>query len=188
MMKRRCKMRIRKKIKVWVGLLLFIFMIGCLSRHKMVSIQQDHKKSQKVSIDQKVFQTPDGRKGKKISEKKEKEQDEIDLTVMSSTTVYAEVYNMMCTPEDYVGKHIKIEGSFDVYKDKKTGKRYFSCVVSDATACCFQGLEFELKGKYRYPDDYPKVNDTIRVEGTFETYQEDGENYCRLKDASLKVL
>ena len=36
---------------------------------------------------------------------------DVDLTTLSSTMVYSEVYNMMCEPDRYLGKRIKMNGS-----------------------------------------------------------------------------
>lgn len=111
---------------------------------------------------------------------------DVDLTQLSSTFVYSEVYNMMVEPDKYVGKTIRMTGAFNVYEDEKTKKIYYSCLISDATACCQQGIEFELKGKHKYPDDYPKQDEEITVTGEFEIYKEDGEDYCRLKNAKME--
>mgnify|MGYP002856058522 CR=1 FL=1 len=111
---------------------------------------------------------------------------DVDLTTLSSTMVYSEVYNMMTTPDDYLGKNVKMAGNFAVYTDEATGKVYFACIIQDATACCAQGIEFVLAGDYRYPEDYPNVNDIITVTGTFNTYEEDGWVYCTLLDATME--
>ncbi len=110
---------------------------------------------------------------------------DVDLTLLSSTMVYSEVYNMMFTPEDYVGKTIKMTGAFAYYKDETTGKQYYACIITDATACCAQGIEFVLKGNYTYPEDYPELEETITVQGVFDLYDEDGYKYCRLLDAKM---
>lgn len=110
---------------------------------------------------------------------------EVDLTVLSSTMVYSEVYNMMIEPENYIGKTVKMEGQFVPYYDESTGNYYFACFISDATACCSQGIEFVLTDEYSYPDDYPKEGDTICVVGTFDTYMEGKSMYCTLRNAIL---
>ena len=110
---------------------------------------------------------------------------DVDLTVLSSTMVYSEVYNMMLSPEDYIGKTVKMEGIYSVFYDEVSDKYYFACIIMDATACCSQGIEFELRDDYKYPDDYPEEGSYICVEGVFDTYME-GENlYCTLRDAEL---
>lgn len=110
---------------------------------------------------------------------------DIDLTAGSATVVYSEVYDMMYFPENYVGKTIKMDGMFSYYYDEAMDKYYFACIIMDATACCSQGIEFELTDEYVYPDDYPEDGGDICVVGTFDTYEEDGFTYCVLRDARL---
>ncbi|SCY52767.1 hypothetical protein [Butyrivibrio sp. INlla14] len=110
---------------------------------------------------------------------------DVDLTALSSTMVYAEVYNMMVSPDNYKGKTVKMAGQFVPYYDESTGNYYFACFISDATACCSQGIEFILAGDYSYPDDYPSEGETICVIGTFDTYMEGDSMYCTLRDASF---
>ena len=79
----------------------------------------------------------------------------------------------------------KMEGIYSVFYDEVSDKYYFACIIMDATACCSQGIEFELRDDYKYPDDYPEEGSYICVEGVFDTYME-GENlYCTLRDAEL---
>ncbi len=110
---------------------------------------------------------------------------DVDLTVLSSTMVYSEVYNMMVSPDDYIGKTVKMKGQFVPYYDESTGKYYFACFISDATACCSQGIEFILTDDYLYPEDYPMEGATICVVGTFDTYMEGENMYCTLRNALL---
>ncbi len=111
--------------------------------------------------------------------------DTIDLTGQSSTMTYSVVFNMVFYPENFVGKTIKLEGLFSEMYVESTDKRYFACFVPDAAACCAQGVEFEPTEEYKYPDDFPKVDDEIIVEGVFDTYDEDGETYCTLRNAKF---
>ena len=110
---------------------------------------------------------------------------DVDLTTLSSTMVYSEVYNMMYEPDRYVGKRIKMDGQFAVYEDPNTGAVYTACIIMDATACCSQGLEFVLAGEHSYPADYPELGTEITVVGTFQTYEENGYMYCHLVDAEM---
>ncbi len=116
---------------------------------------------------------------------------DVDLTAMSSTMVYAEVNNMMTSPQDYIGKNVKMEGQFVRYPAMDTNgneipdKAYFACVIADATSCCVQGMEFITREEYTYPADYPAEGEDIVVTGTFQTYEEDGYLYCTLVDAVL---
>ena len=81
---------------------------------------------------------------------------DLDLSVMSGTIVYAQIYNMMVEPESYLGKVIRIAGFYNAYEDTERGVVYHACVVPDATACCAQGIEFVLTDEYKYPEDYPE--------------------------------
>ena len=110
---------------------------------------------------------------------------DIDLTVLSSTMVYAEVYDMMYYPENYVGKSVKMKGLYASAYDDASGKRYHACIIQDATACCSQGIEFEPEGDIVYPDDFPLEGENVCVTGTFDTYTEGEQTYCTLRNASL---
>lgn len=106
---------------------------------------------------------------------------DVDLTTLSPTMVFAEVYNMMATPDDYVGKTVKISGKYYSVNDKKTGKTYFYVIIKDATACCEQGMEFIWdNGTHVYPDEYPEEEKEITITGIFNYYTEDGLNFCYL--------
>ncbi|MCR4739538.1 MAG: hypothetical protein K5886_04665 [Lachnospiraceae bacterium] len=109
----------------------------------------------------------------------------IDLTVLSATMVYSEVYNMMYYPENYVGKTVRMSGIYTVYRDEITDRLYHACIISDATACCSQGIEFELTDDYSYPEDYPDEGGQICVEGVFDTYREGEYEYCTLRNAKM---
>ena len=108
---------------------------------------------------------------------------DVDLTELSSTMVYSEVYGMMMSPEAYVGKTVKMNGAFAVYEGEN--RNYYACLIADATACCSQGIEFVLDGDYAYPNDYPALGTDITVAGTFDTYYEEDVLYCQLIDAKM---
>lgn len=106
---------------------------------------------------------------------------DIDLTAMSATMVYSEVFQMMYHPEDYIGKTIKMTGMYDAFHDDATGNDYYACIIMDATACCSQGIEFKLAN-----GEYPGLDTMeVTVKGTFETYEENGTLYCTLTGAEL---
>lgn len=111
---------------------------------------------------------------------------DIDLSTMSSTMVYAEVSDMMNSPQKYLGKKVRMSGSFAVYRDKDTGVYYYACIIQDATACCAQGIEFELTGEHTFPDDYPDIDSNITVAGEFDTYVDNGYTYCTLRNAVMQ--
>ena len=110
-----------------------------------------------------------------------------DLTTMSATMIYSEVYNMVNTPKQYVGKKIRITGQFTVVSADASAPvdNYYYIIIKDATACCQQGMEFIL-AKGTYPDDYPTPGTDATVVGTFETYDENGSTYCHLANAVIE--
>ena len=134
-----------------------------------------------------TLQSSNASHGSQVQSSKPQTSDDldVDLTKLSSTMVYSEVYNMMYTPDDYIGKTVKMKGQFAYYEDPETKAQYFACIIADATACCSQGLEFILTGEHIYPNDYPEVGSEITVTGIFELYEENGLQYCRLKDATI---
>jgi hypothetical protein len=111
---------------------------------------------------------------------------DIDLTALSSTMVYSEVFNMMMEPVAYEGQTVKMDGNCAIYTDEETGKTYYACVVQDATQCCSQGLEFLLDESQYTEEDYPKEGDPLVIKGTFTTYEEDGGTYIAIKDSVME--
>lgn len=64
-------------------------------------------------------------------------------------------------------------------------RKAIAAIISDATACCAQGIEFVWRGEHAYPSDYPPLDTEITVTGTFDTYFEDDYMYIQLLDADL---
>lgn len=112
----------------------------------------------------------------------------IDLTKMSSTMVYSEMYIINSAPEEYKGKKIRVRGEFYVYYDEVTKKNYFSVTIQDKTSCCLQGLEFIVNGDYSYPEDYPPEMTEIEICGIYDSYIEDGITYYYIAVDDFKVL
>jgi hypothetical protein len=112
---------------------------------------------------------------------------DVDLTALSSTMVYSEVYNMMSSPESYIGKTVKMKGLFAYYHDEATDAYYFACIIQDATACCASGIEFVPVASFDYPKDYPKNGAEVIVIGVFDTYLEGDARYCQLIAAQMKA-
>ena len=110
---------------------------------------------------------------------------DVDLTALSSTMVFAEVYNMLAYPEDYLGKTIRAAGEFAVYDDPDG--RLYAVVVQDALACCAQGLEFVPAGEPAWPEEFPEPGQTVTVEGTFAMYRQGNFEFCHLVDASMTL-
>lgn len=113
---------------------------------------------------------------------------DVDLTELVSTLVYAEVYGMMMNPEEYMGKTVKMSGSYYASFIEETNSYYHFVIIEDAAACCQSGLEFIWNGDHAYPDDYPADNTKVEVEGVFDSYDELGQTYYYLSADDIKVL
>ena len=111
---------------------------------------------------------------------------DLDLSALSGTVVYSQVYDMMTEPENYLGQRVKVKGNFSYFQDSGTLNEYFAVVIADATACCAQGMEFVWAGEHSYPRDYPPEDSEITVVGTFSTYDEDGYTYIQLADSDVQ--
>ena len=64
-------------------------------------------------------------------------------------------------------------------------EQFYACIISDATACCAEGMEFVLKDDLAYPDDYPELGAEITVIGEFQSYEENGMTWYHLVNARL---
>ncbi len=113
---------------------------------------------------------------------------DIDISRMSGTMVYGQVYQMVMYPSKYLGKHIKMKGIFSSYYDEELKRRFYGCVIADALACCSQGLAFELAKPRKYPEQYPAEGDAIVVEGDFD-YEKDegGSGFPIIRNAEMQT-
>ena len=120
---------------------------------------------------------------------------DLDLSRMSGTAIYSEVYNIMSEPQKYVGKVIKIKGNFQIYEDVQQNeggfaqqkKIFYACVIPDATACCQQGIEFVPAKTMNYPADFPPLETEIIVSGKFTPYTDNGQKYYTLLNSTFDI-
>jgi hypothetical protein len=111
---------------------------------------------------------------------------DLDLSKMSGTIVYAEIYNLQYDPGAYLGKVIRVRGYYSFFREPSNGHIYYACVIPDATACCMQGMEFVPFTEPEDPDHFMEDNADITVTGRLEIYVEDGSSYLHLVDASVE--
>ena len=110
---------------------------------------------------------------------------DLDMSGMSGTVVYAQIYNLISDPASWLGKMIRIAGYYSFYDDQEQGIVYHACIIPDATACCAQGIEFVRAREYNWPDDYPEAGADVTVTGRLEIYEENGYSYLHLVDAEV---
>ncbi len=174
---------------VFLVILLAVVLSSCskeqdsksyVSKNDVNSVLESLAAEQQASSAKVVINAPTT----KVAAKQNRNAD-VDLTTMSASVVYSAVYDMITNPSSYIGKMIKMNGPIAMYQDPSTSKRYFACIIKDATACCSQGIEFELMDSYKYPDDYPEMGTEVTVIGEFDTYNEGEYQYCTLRNAAL---
>ena len=96
---------------------------------------------------------------------------------------------MMMSPDDYIGKTIRMTGIFTVYQDPETKQVYCGVIVEDATACCAQGFDLVMPEERSYPQNYPAPESEITVVGTLQadrTLEEYGMIFLRLEDVTFE--
>lgn len=151
-------------MKKWICILLLVFLAGCAA-DEIPTEPSISAGTEVTTLPTETQSSPD-----------------IDLTAMSGTMVYSQVLSMMMNPSDYLNQTVRMQGSFSMFHDDATDTNYYACLIADATSCCSQGLEFVLADS----KGYPQLDDEITVSGTFQTYNEDGAEYCHLVDAVLE--
>jgi len=116
-----------------------------------------------------------------------KKQTVLDLTKISQGFAYEQVTSILQSPEEYIGKRIRVQGYFDIVHSDYTNKDYYYCVVQDVTVCCQQGIEFIWDGVH-LKEDYPETKTDIVIEGKFGTYYEDGQAYHYIAAETLETV
>lgn len=96
-------------------------------------------------------------------EKPKKEKIDYDLSNMKPNMIYAQIFDMMVSPETYNGKIIKMKGSFEIFEASEIMGESYSVIIYDALACCQQGIEF----KYDFGENIPEKGSEITVTGKF---------------------
>ena len=111
---------------------------------------------------------------------------DVDLTDLSANMVYAQVWDMINSPEKYRRKTVKMHGLFATRPDEKTGELQYGCVIQDALACCAQGIQFIPAEEMQYPEDFPSEGEEITVTGEFDFTMDGNVINCILKAAETE--
>lgn len=111
---------------------------------------------------------------------------DLDLTSLSSTMIYAEIFNMVVEPEKYDGKKIRMKGLAALFHDDERNRDSYACIVKDATACCAQGIDFALSDAAASSSGYPKDGDEITLTGTFREIMEGDISHYMITEAEWR--
>ena len=101
---------------------------------------------------------------------------DIDLTLLGENMMMAEVINILSSPEEYLGKVIKINGPYYSVPEPMLGRVQNIIAVTEADACCPpQGFEI-IVGDFAnpHPFEFPNQGTRIEVTGVFSTYEKRG--------------
>ena len=108
---------------------------------------------------------------------------DVDLTQLPQNLMYSQAYEIIYNTEQYIGKTIRICGPYNAYTDPETNEVHRACLIRDATACCTQGMEFELADQTQ---PLPEAEEEFIVSGVFDTYMTGPFLYCVLRDAKIE--
>ena len=113
---------------------------------------------------------------------------DLDLSRMNPNMRYAEITQVSQNPEKYVGKTARLIGYFRPYPDGDKNGTFttgrIALEMPDQAGCCAAVVEFVLKD----PEgaSLPAVGTEVIVEGTLETYTQDGLTRCQFVDATIR--
>ena len=93
---------------------------------------------------------------------------DIDLAELSLTVIQAEYQRIVSNPDDYIGKTIRVYGSYQSFIANDTGNIVHYIIIVPGDVCCQLGFEFIRTANYKFPEDYPKQNSMILINGTLE--------------------
>ena len=117
------------------------------------------------------------------------ESDVLDFTLLSSTMFSAEYNNIATSPADYLGKTMRVSGSYEVFFFQAANRFCHFVIVVEGDACCpGEGFEFKVSDERTFPDDYPPEGQKIEVTGVFSSYEEMGHTFYYLAVDDIIVL
>ena len=107
--------------------------------------------------------------------------DVLDLSRMNSTILFAKLYEISQSAEEYKGKTFRMNGYYELAKDEIDGKKYHVLLLSDAAACCNFSFEMEWDAH----EKIPKKGSQVTVEGIFNPIFEEHMIIPQLKKTRI---
>lgn len=108
-----------------------------------------------------------------------------DLSRLSATMAYAQLYTMLTEPEQFVGQSVKIRGQYSPTINDSGVTQYHGVVVYDSAACCELGIEFLPTGSQQL---YPAPGSLIEMTGLFDICNDGGQKFCCLRVHDITVI
>ena len=100
---------------------------------------------------------------------------------------FATVSHILTNPETYLGKKIKVRGSYTSSYNEEESKQYHSMVIEDM-GCCTQNFAFKRENNSSSPEEYPEENTLIEAVGIFAKCEEAGYDFYYLSVSTLTPL
>jgi len=113
---------------------------------------------------------------------------DVDLTVLSETVLSAELMNIIVNSDDYIGKTIRVAGTYFYIFYEPTGQIYHYVITKQGDACCQEGLEFIWNGEHVFPDDYPATGTPIELIGVFSRDESESIRFFYLATDDIQTL
>jgi len=113
---------------------------------------------------------------------------DVDLTILSETIISAELMHIILNSDDYIGKTIKVGGTYANIFHEATGMHYHYVITKQGDACCQEGIEFILTDDRKFPDDYPAMGTPIELIGVFSRGEGDGIRFFYLATDDIHIL
>jgi len=193
----------KKQIKkVFIFLLCSAFLVcvsSCKNADSISSVSTDEKVSRSVSTDT-VVTTEDlsdiiaaagtAEDTVTVSTQSQTSQDQTDTadsdTIIIDDKVFiAMVSDIYANTDNYIGKTIKLSGLYDITKDDKTGKTYYSVYRCDTAGCCTCGIEVDWDDNFDYPS--PQQDQNVTATGVLDSYEENDQKYLVLHLSELTI-
>lgn len=112
----------------------------------------------------------------------------LDLTTFEFQDAYDIAQGVIANPKKYEGTTIKMGGYYEAATSEGTKEVIHAVVWDGDDSCCDPSFEFVLKDGYKYPDDYPKPNEKIEIEGVLKSFKQGDNVFYHLEDAELTLL
>lgn len=110
---------------------------------------------------------------------------DIDLTDVSSTIAYTQLFVIQRKPDEYIGKTVKLNGEFQVIENTENNIKFFAIIVSDDAACCKVGYEIVFSEKYKQSTDFPQIGENVTLVGKVNGFEKDGLTYINLIEVEI---
>ena len=113
---------------------------------------------------------------------------DVDLTLLSTTMAQAEFQNISARSSDFMGKTIRVNGTYNSMFFDQTGNFYHYVIVVEGDDCCRQGFEFKLTDEDFALDDFPAQGTKIEITGVLSMYEELGMKYVYLAADEIIII